>query len=660
MENIVESKVYQGFADITDHGIKNLFKKFEPYKCLFELTWNGFDAEATEININIIETPLGGLELVEIIDNGIGIDVKNTKNNFGKFNESSKKADADKHGSHGKGRLSFHKLSSSATWHTKRNDYSAHIKIDALDTKNFEYTFTNKEQCHKSLRNFKTGTCVELSHFNGKTLPVELELRKLLSEEFGWRLAINPSLKLFLQGKEIPIPEHEIYHETINVGDIYFDLTLIRWEKKPSSEKSYNYLLGPNQITIKKDLSKFNNKLKFYSSTFISSEFLMDYDPREIEIDPKVLAKAEVLNQLKPKILEFQSRIYQDFLRRFVDQQIEAFDEKGFFPLHSRTNSRFSEWQKENTKSVIRDIYISDPKLFSSLNEKQTKVLIRLIDRLLVSNENDSLFEVLDSVLDLEQGQLESFSKQIKRTKLENIVSTIEELQKREFAIKKLREIIENRFSEIKETPDLQLIIENNTWLFGPQYETIGAEEDDFNKTAKSLREKIKGINSIESSDVDEDSEIDGVKRQVDLFLARRKPAFDGSGNQIYKCVIVEIKRPGISLNKKHLEQLEDYRDIIEKHPSFSASNMTFDLLLIGRKISKDDVRIRQRLNDHKEKGEFGLVSTGRIKCYVKDWFSIFNEFELTNSYLIEKLTTKLEDLSSEATVTLVDSLQGN
>lgn len=658
MESRAQNKIYEGVADITDHGIKNLFRKFEPYKCLFELAWNGFDAEATEVRIDVIENQLGGLELVRVTDNGTGIDVENTKINFGKFNESSKKLDDDKHGSHGKGRLSFHKLSDSAVWHTKRANYSATINIDALDIKNFKYQFSDKHQCHETLTSLRSGTCVELSHFRGQTLPEENELRQLLSEEFGWRLALNPSLSLLLNGQEVPVPDHEIHEETITVGETYFDLTLIRWEKKPSSEKSYNYLLGPNQITIKKELSKFNNKLKFYSSTFVSSEFLKDYDPRDIEMDPKILAKAEVLNQLKPKILDFQTRIYKDFLRRFVDQQIESFEEKGFFPEHSGANLAFSNWQKQNTKSVIRDIYISDPKLFSSLNGKQTKILIRLIDRLLISNENDSLFDVLDSVLDLGDKDLQIFANQIERTKLENIVSTIEELQKRESAIRKLREVMETRYAEIKETPDLQRIIENNTWLFGAQYETIGAEEDDFIKTANNLRNKIKEIDTVDPSDIDDADTIDGIKRQVDLFLARKKPAFDGSGNKIYKCVIVEIKRPGISLNKKHLEQLEDYRDIIEKHPSFSSPNMQFDLILIGRKISKDDLRIKQRLDDHKEKGEFGLVSTGRIKCYVKDWFSIFNEFELTNSYLIEKLTSKLEDLSKARTEDLVESLQ--
>jgi hypothetical protein len=42
----------------------------------------------------------------------------------------------------------------------------------------------------------------------------------------------------------------------------------------------------------------------------------------------------------------------------------------------------------------------------------------------------------------------------------------------------KLRTLMNDHYLETLETPDLQGIIEANTWLFGSSYETIGAEED--------------------------------------------------------------------------------------------------------------------------------------------------------------------------------------
>ncbi len=82
------------------------------------------------------------------------------------------------------------------------------------------------------------------------------------------------------------------------------------------------------------------------------------------------------------------------------------------------------------------------------------------------------------------------------------------------------------------------------------------------------------------------------------------------------------------------------------------------EIILIGRKISSSDYQITRKKEDLKDKGEYGLVADGRIKCYVKDWFTIFDEFELTNNYLLDTLNTKLEALNSSSTSTLVNALQ--
>jgi hypothetical protein len=55
--------------------------------------WNGLDANAKRIDINIEENGLGGVESIQIIDNGDGIDFPNILDNFDRFNESLKNLD---------------------------------------------------------------------------------------------------------------------------------------------------------------------------------------------------------------------------------------------------------------------------------------------------------------------------------------------------------------------------------------------------------------------------------------------------------------------------------------------------------------------------------------------------------------------------------------
>lgn len=655
----VEVKSFQGTAEITDVGVKKHFKSFEPTDAIFELVWNGLDANASSISINTIFNKMDGLEVIEVLDNGDGIDLGNLKNSFEKFNESSKKNDDDKHGSHGKGRLAFHKLCASASWYTKRIGYNAKIDIDANAIRNYQGDYLEESEQHASLHDLVSGTCVVLSNFDKNKLPGDDELIQKLSKEFGWYLALNSDRTIKLNGKTVQIPEHEYHEKDINVHDVSFTVKVIRWDEKPSSEKSYNYLVDRNNRILSRELSKANNKVSFYTSAYAFSPWLENYSTEMLELNPGFASSKKVVKEILQAMTKMQREIYKEYLRRYVDDEISRFEENGYFPAYSGIDKQYAEWRRENTKKVVKNIYLADPQVFNNLRTKPTKILIRLLDKILVSNENDSLFDVLDGVLDLSSDNIDRLASQLKATTLENIISTIELLQRRQQSIHELKEIMDNRYSEVLETPGLQKIIENNTWLFGPQYTILGAEEDSFTSVAKKLRDQIKDVAVVSEKDIESGLNVEGVNRQVDLFLARKTQSFDSMGNQIHKCVIVEIKRPGVSLNKKHLQQVDDYCEIISKHPAFGSDKMVFEIILIGRKISKDDYQIRQRMNNLKDKAEFGLVTADeKIKCYVKDWYTIFDEFELSNNYLLGTLNSKREDLSGKDTKDIVIELQ--
>ncbi|MEQ1143311.1 ATP-binding protein [Acinetobacter soli] len=655
---------FSGIAQITDDGIKKHFKNMEPYKAIFELVWNGFDARASNVNIRLLKNALGTVESISICDDGDGIDLLNLDNSFQKFNESSKKNDDDLHGSHGRGRLAFHKLANEAVWFTKYKNQNAKIRISDDTISKYEGEFIAKENQLGVLNNSKSGTCVVLSSLYPKIqFPSEESLLDSIKKEFSWLLIVNPHRKLFLNGIQVPILENSCFEKDIQIENINFKIKAIRWHEKLSHDKSCNYLLDSNQKIVFKELSKANNKIDFFTSCYASSEWNDTYNKDELEMGSKFEQQQKILRKINSEMSSFLKEIYEDYLREYVDAKIESYDEKGYFPSYLGYEQSYALWRKKNTKDAVRSIYLADPKVFANLNTKPLKIIIRMLDKLLVSKENDAIFDVLDDVLDLSDTQINLLAKQLKSTTLENIISTIEILQKRELAVAKLKELMDKHYESILETPDLQKIIETNTWLFGSQYELLGAEEDTFTKIAQKLRKEIKGVNEIGLIDLDSDDHtevvIEGLNRQVDLFLARKQYTFDALGKPIYKCIIVEIKKPSISLNKKHLQQLNDYAEIISKYPGFNSGKLVFELILIGRKISKDDFSIKAQLQSLKDRGELGLVlQTEKIKCYVKDWYTIFDEFNLSNNFLLENLKSKYDDLSDESKISLVNDLQ--
>lgn len=654
-------QIIQGTTEINSLGIKNHFESVEPVQAILELVWNGFDAGAKNININIVYDHFDTVKNLTILDDGDGINFTDLGSNFNRFNDSLKKTSIDQHGSKGRGRLSFHRLCHQAIWYTKYLGRNAYIKINDEDIKAYEAQIDiDSEEQNCLLNAMDKGTCVELTLLHS-SLPDRSELISILSNEFCCKLALDDERRIFVNGTEIDIPEHEIKEVSFEIENNDFMVKGIRWDKKPATEKSFIYLTDSSGKIVHKESTTFNKKRDFHLSVFVSSIWADTFSSNGDDVfsTAKSNPDSKAWRQLVKNVLKFSRSIYDDFLRVQVEKAIQKLEEDGAFPTYNEYDITYASWKRNNIKQVVRSIYIADPQFLVSLTIKQKKIIIRLLDKMLVSNQNEDLFDILESVLDLSDSDLSRFASQLKKTKLENIISSIEELQRRRFAVEKLKLIMNEHYKEVLETPDLQKIIENNTWLFGERYETIGAEEDTFTKIAKSLRDSVCSINNIDEQDVENGEDIIGAKRQTDLFLARRMPTFDSNGNKIFRCIIIEIKRPSIALNVKHLRQLEDYAGIIKRHPEFSSQNLHFELILIGRKISSQDIEIPTRLSNYAGRGDVGLVSDdANMKRYVKNWYTIFDTFELTNSFMLEKLQMERDVIEKKSREELVKELQ--
>ncbi|ROS63229.1 ATP-binding protein [Vibrio crassostreae] len=659
-------------TNITCAGIRKHFNKYAktPEQVIYELVANGFDAKANTVRV-LLEGDIG-TNRVTVIDNGIGIDALEKDKHFCCFNDSQKVDDDNTQGAHGRGRLAFHLICDKADWYSRCKDKDIQITIYSDDLTHFNLSDLPPDQQKQELVESNSGTYVELSSFN-KNLPESDILISKLQYEFGWKLALNPSLKLIVNDIEVQVPEYVFQSEPFEFEDEVFDISFIQWKQKPGSEGSKFYFVNSEGKVNHSGNTSCNNKSGFYLSAYVQSDWVnrfetspltFDFDGNQDNKEPAG-PNSRVYNELVSFIKTTSKNIYASFLNSKIDDQINKYDEDGLFPSYKNLNENDAKWRKDNLKVVVKEIWKTEPSTFSSLKAKAAKIIISLLDRLIVSNENDSLLDVLDSVMELDSTDLNRLNQVIQRTTLENIVSTIEVLQRREEVVRKLEFLILDRYKEVLETPHLQKIIEGNTWLFGEQYTMIGAEEDDFQKTALQLREKVSKLEDLSEIDLDpldiqDGLEVEGVRRQVDLFLARKKKEWE-NGKPYYKCTIIEIKRPSVSLNKQHLRQLQDYSDIIKAHPGFSSQNMRFEFILVGRKVSSADNGITQAWGSCKIHNDSGLVFTeDTMKGYVKTWATITSDFELTNDYLLSELKSKRDSYADEASVDIIEDLQKN
>lgn len=650
---------FKGSAAIGNSGIKKHFKNEELWQPLFELVWNGFDAGATLVYVSIVENEMHGVERVIVLDNGDGIAFETLNDTFGSFNDSAKKANLSMKGEHGRGRLAFHLLCRNASWFTRCSNIDSVICVAEPTIKDFEGRLLERGDQKPELLAQGKGTLVELTNFTG-ALPESSELREKFSIEFGWYLAVHPEKQVVLNGVTVLPPKHEAIQKDIVADDATFATQVIRWEQRPTSEKSYLYLLNSSGSPVYKVLSSLNQKPNFFTSICVTSAWADTFSKEQDLLAPKAHTPASpTWRKFKSQLDSLSQSVYDDFLRMRAEEVVQGFEDDGIFPSYSGMDETEKVWRHQYTRELVRNIYIAEPRIFHNTTKKQAKLIIRLLDRLSVSNENDALFEVLEGALDLDSKSMLDLAKQLQRTTLENIVASIEVLQRRATAVQQLRHVMNEHYREVLETPDLQKVIESNTWLFGPRYETIGAEEDTFAKIVRRMRDKVMERSPLSMEDVDEAADLPGAQRQVDLFMARKFPAFDSLGNRVYKCIVVEIKRPAISLNKKHLRQLEDYAEIIASEPQFKSEKMHFELLLIGRQISSADSIITSRLNAHVLRNDPGLVTDDpRMKLYVLNWYTLLDGFELTHDFMLENLKLKRNDYAAATKDELLVELQ--
>ena len=59
--------------ELGSKGIKRVLSKYRPEEAIAEYVWNGYDATATRVNINILQNSIEGIEEISISDNGYGI-----------------------------------------------------------------------------------------------------------------------------------------------------------------------------------------------------------------------------------------------------------------------------------------------------------------------------------------------------------------------------------------------------------------------------------------------------------------------------------------------------------------------------------------------------------------------------------------------------------
>ncbi len=642
-------------AKITSKSIEQSGLPTDYRKAIAEYIWNGFDANASRVDINFDANEVGFINKLSIIDNGIGIDISNLNETFGNFLDSQKEqsfsATGFVKGKKGKGRYSFTNFCHKAIWNTtfskvdKLLNYT--ITIEKSDSVN--YAVSDQKNINKGQQ---TGTKVffeEFFNLTGDLLESD-SFQQFLSQEFGWFLYLNKdkNYKLVVNGDEVKY--QSIIADTANfelpIGKNDFKITYIRWSKK-IGDKYFYYFLSSKQLEVDRKHTSFNNKaIEFHHSLYIESEYFDDFEETK-ENEPTLGFFKNQADDTYKALISHLNLFLKEKEKHFIkenkaDELIRKYNKDGVFPKFKSND--YEKLRKQDLENVVKEIYCSEPKIFLKLNKEQSKTLVGFLNLLLDSEERENILTILESVTKLDEEEREALAKTLKNTELKHIISLVRFLENRFKIINSLKVLVFDLEKYTNEREHIQKVVESNYWLFGEQYHLVSADEN-FEILLHNY------LHFVESEDkkpkISSLNKKNKLKRP-DIFICQQNfyPDPLTSGDVIEENIIVELKRPSVVIGMVQFRQIENYMRFIVDEELFNSQHRKWKFILIGKKI---DDYIKDLYENQKNKGKKFLVQSIRnYEIYAMTWDDIFTDYRLKNKHMVDKLKFKdtvLEEL---------------
>ncbi len=639
-------------VELTSRGIKKVLNKYTPERAIAEYIWNGFDAHATEVRITYsIETNFNGITRIEVADNGDGIKYEELPVVFKKFYESQKTISGNldsrfSRGKNGYGRFTFFRLSKKATWETvyMRNDETAAYNIEMTADNLNSYKASNPEV----VKYVERGTKVTFDGFSDSDLSlewVEENLIPYLKTEMAWYFKVYPNKRLYINNKVLDcssvIADSEVFKLPIELPGIapeLFHCTYFQWKEKPQEECSRFYFMDTDGNLKHQTTTLLNRKGdSFWHSILITSTIynhLSDYISSTSRTLFSDTAENKVQKALIDQLNDYLRNKRRPFLKAQANILVDKYENEKLFDFIG--TSTWEQQHKNYLQGFIKELYEVEPAVFAKLNETQKKIFIRLLDQIMDTDKNDSLFTILGEVIELEEEDRNRFSKILETTRLKNVISTIQLINDRLLTISDLKAINFDHTLKAGEVAHLQKLIESHYWIFGEEYRFVCAEEVKFQEALARYHYILRGASKKEYI------EHPNKYKEMDLFITGKDHREGRPSN-----LVVEIKNPtNVPLLRMiQYSQIADYMDVIMEEDMFNASGEYWTFMLIGLEL---DSAIKRQMSNPLT----GLCIDDRnCRLYVKTWSQVLNEAEGRMNYLKEKLQLERDKLSAAGTL---------
>jgi Histidine kinase-, DNA gyrase B-, and HSP90-like ATPase len=600
------------------------YSRHNPVDALTELIWNSLDAEADEVDVDIeIASMLTGeramyyVTRITVSDNGHGISAEVANDAFPSLGDSWKRGLHGRtlngkralHGRQGRGRFYAYALGNRARWNSVYNvkDSDDFVSIEILGDLNTIDGFSISDP---SPALGPSRTIVEIGVEQGRSLPSLLreDLHLQLAARLAPHLLANKDISIRINSRRIdaePLIEGEPVFITLDSvseeelhGREHPVLTIVDWtdEMKQTPGIVLCHQSGMALVEIEKSSPPGTVKSTGYLCWSGFSE----------SANELLLARISH-NEIIDEAIKALERHVHDRTAALKATIVDRLREEGSYPYTGEPRDAIQRTERE-----MFDLVAVTARTALSTGSRQNRAMSASLIRLALEERPEKLDDILAKTLSLSEAEQSQVADMLRYSSLGQIVGAASEVARRLDLISTLRHVIYSPdvSAKMREVDQLHPLIKDQAWLFGEDWR-LSRSESSLTNVLRAVVDNDVLLEADLSSPGSELQEKDRRKR-VDLLLER---TILSPGDQ--QRLVVELKRPSVSLNNKELGQIRTYASKLTNHAGVRPGKWTF--WLVGADVHKDissQVEQRDRAWGHIEAHEdydIWITTWGRL-----------------------------------------------
>lgn len=612
-----------------------------PVQAVAELIWNSLDADATKVSVEFEDDRLGGMSKIVVADNGHGIPYADAPDLFRNLGGSWKKHGARTktkqrmlHGQEGRGRFKAFALGGVVDWKVTYFNGSTPSRYDiTIIERDIRHVRITDES---PVKGGQTGVTVVVSELtrNFPSLKPENSIQEF-SEIFAIYLKnyrdvaisiagdqIDPSVAIALSW-DVPLPKI-----TDEAGKVHTaSLEVIEWRRQT---KRALYLCNEQGFPLSQIEARFHVG-DFHFSAYLKSSFIRDlHHNNQLDL-------AEMVPALNVAVEEARAKIKELFRARAAERAkivVEDWKERKLYPYRGEAVTHIERAERQIFDIVAVTVQEAAPD-FHEIPHTQMAMHLRML-RHAIERSPAELQRILDEVLKLPKRKQQELARLLDETDLSGIISAATIVADRLKFLMALRYVLFDfeAKQKLKERSQLHKILEQNTWIFGEEY-NLWASDKDLSTVLKAHKKKLDPDLVI-----DEPVKVINKRRGVvDLMLSRAQRRH--RKNDI-EHLLIELKAPKVKINAEYLTQIEGYALAVEEDPRFNrVDGLRWHFWIVSDEY---DGQVAARIKNGPDPLRRLIQKGERVSIGVKTWGEILEENNARLQFLKEKLEHKADE----------------